>query len=258
MSNISSLFHALIPDYPAWLVAYIWVAFFGAGLIKGFLGMGFPAVLIIMLTLFLPPLEAIPLIIIPMLIINIVQFGRAHQPMAIAKRYGVFAVFMLVTIVVVASFIKDLPEAMLLASIGMAMIIFALNTLFGVPVRIGPHPGWQMAAGVSAGILGGLSAVWSPPVVMYLVGRGVEKEEFIGGVGYIFLIGCIGLLLALGTIELLSVDIALQSLVGLGIALASFRIGEYCRRFIDTDTFRKFLMAAFLIMGSRLVVVSLI
>lgn len=247
----------LVPDYPLWMIFYICMAFFLAGLIKGFLGMGMPAVLMILLTLYLPPLEAIPLIVLPMLIVNIFQFWRAPEPVVISRRYSVFAVMTVLTIMVVTSSIETYPEAVLLASIGIAMVLFALNTLFGFPLRIGPHPGWQVAGGICSGILGGLSAVWSPPVVMYLIGRNVEKEEFIGAVGYLFMVGSFGLLITLGTINLLSIDIALQSMIGLAISLASFRIGEYIRQFLDTELFRKAVMVAFLIMGSRLVVVSL-
>lgn len=247
----------LVPDYPLWLIGYICMAFFLAGLIKGFLGMGMPAVLMILLTLFLPPLEAIPLIVMPMLIVNVFQFWRAPDPVAISRRYGIFAVATVATIMLVTASIETYPEALLLASIGAAMVIFALNTIFGFPLQIGPHPLWQVAGGICSGVLGGLSAIWSPPVVMYLIGRNVEKEEFIGAVGYLFMVGSLGLALTLGTIQLLSVDIALQSIIGLVISLGSFRIGEHLRQFIDTEMFRKAVMIAFLIMGSRLVVVSL-
>ena len=99
---------------------------------------------------------------------------------------------------------------MLLASIGLAMVLFALNTFFGVPLRLGPSPLWQVAGGICSGILGGLSTVWSPPVVMYLIGRNVYKEEFIGAVGYLFMVGSLGLVLVLGTISLLTLDIAVN------------------------------------------------
>jgi len=257
MENLLSILLVAVPDYPLWLVGFICLSFFLAGLVKGFLGMGMPAVLVILLTLFLPPLEAIPLIVLPMLVVNIFQFGRSHEPVAIARRYSVFAVFTILTIFVITSRIETYPEEVLLTSIGLAMVLFALNTFFGVPLRLGPSPLWQVAGGICSGILGGLSTVWSPPVVMYLIGRNADKDEFIGAVGYLFMVGSLGLVLVLGTINLLTVDIAVQSMAGLAISLFSFRIGEYLRNFLDTETFRKAVMIAFLVMGSRLVVVSL-
>lgn len=247
----------LLPQYSGWLLFYIYFAFLLSGVVKGFLGMGMPAVLMITLTLFIPPIEAIPIIVLPMLFVNVFQFFRSQQPKVTAKRYGVFAVSTLVAIMVVSVNLTAYPEEMLLASIGVAMVLFALNTLFGFPVQLGPNPGWQVLGGVLAGIIGGLSAVWSPPVVMYLLSRNVSKEEFIGAVGFLFMTGSIGLMLALGSINLITVPVAAQSVIGLLVALAGFRVGEYFRGFIDTEMFRKAVLAAFLIMGSRLIFVSI-
>ena len=81
MESLFSFLLVAVPDYPLWLVGYICLSFFLAGLVKGFLGMGMPAVLIILLTLFLPPLEAIPLIVLPMLVVNIFSSGARTNPL---------------------------------------------------------------------------------------------------------------------------------------------------------------------------------
>lgn len=254
---MTELMALLLPDYSGWLLFYIYFVFLLAGVVKGFLGMGMPAVLIITLTLFIPPIEAISLIVLPMLLTNVFQFGRSRARMVTARRYGVFAISTLVAIMAVSVNIQHYPEDMLLASIGIAMVLFAVNTLFGFPIRLGPNPVWQVLGGVIAGIIGGLSAVWSPPVVMYLIGRNVGKDEFIGAVGFLFMVGSIGLIIALGSISLITLPVAGQSIIGLILALAGFRIGEVMRGFVDTDTFRKCVLAAFLIMGTRLVLISL-
>ena len=147
MENLLSILLVAVPDYPLWLVGFICLSFFLAGLVKGFLGMGMPAVLVILLTLFLPPLEAIPLIVLPMLVVNIFQFGRSHEPVAIARRYSVFAVFTILTIFVITSRIETYPEEVLLTSIGLAMVLFALNTFFGVPLRLGRARCGRLPAG---------------------------------------------------------------------------------------------------------------
>ena len=92
---------------------------------------------------------------------------------------------------------------------------------------------------------------------MYLMGRNIGKDEFVGAVGYIFMVGSIGLGIALGSIQLLTAELFLPSMVGLGVSLIGFRIGEDLRRKINTETFRKLILIAFLLMGSRLVLVSI-
>ena len=248
----------LLPQYQGWLLGYVFFAFLLSGVVKGFLGMGMPTVLMITLTLFIPPLEAITLILVPTLFANLFQLLRSREPMATAKRYAPFATCIMAAIAAVSVNIANYPEAVLLASIGLAMVLFSLNTLFGFPVRLGPNPGWQVLGGLTAGVIGGLSAIWAPPVVMYLMGRNVGKEEFIGAVAYLFLVGNIALILVLGGVSVLTPQVAVQSLAGLAVAMVGFRAGEYARGFIDTGFFRKCVLVAFLAMGSRLLVVSLL
>ena len=248
----------LLPEYSGWLVGYIYFSFLLAGVVKGFLGMGVPTVLMITLTLFIPPVEAIALIVIPALFANLFQFLRSSGRYATVRRYAPFAITAFAVIVAVSVNILRYPEAFLLASIGFVMMLFSLNTLFGIPLRLGPHPGWQVLGGAAAGILGGLSTIWSPPVVMYLVGRDVGKEEFIGAVGYLFLVSSIGLMLGLGSISVVTPSVATQSVLPLAAVLAGFRVGEYLRGFIDTEFFRKCILGAFLVMGARLVLVGLL
>ena len=81
---MTELMALLLPDYSGWLLFYIYFVFLLAGVVKGFLGMGMPAVLIITLTLFIPPIEAISLIVLPMLFTNVFQFGRSRARMVTA------------------------------------------------------------------------------------------------------------------------------------------------------------------------------
>ena len=254
MTNLSQF---LTLYYPPDTFALIALAFLFAGVIKGVLGMGMPAILMVIFTLMMPPLEAIPLILIPMLLINVFQFWRGPEPSVTARKFGVLAFFTFVTIILVAFNLRRFPEEFLLASIGFAMVLFALPSLLGWRFTIGPSPLWQALAGCVAGIIGGLSSVWSPPVVMYLMGRNISKDEFVGSVGYIFMVGSIGLGIALGSIQLLTAELFLPSMIGLGLSLMGFQIGEALRRRIETETFRKLILVAFLLMGARLVLISI-
>ena len=83
--------------------------------------------------------------------------------------------------------------------------------------------------GGASGVIGGLSSVWSPPVVMYLMGRNVGKDEFIGAIGFIFMIGSVTLAVALGSIAVLTADVILPSIIGLGLTMLGFRTGEMIR-----------------------------
>ena len=137
------------------------------------------------------------------------------------------------------------------------MISFSLSQMFGAKILFGTGLIWHVGVGLFAGILGGLSSIWSPPVAMYLLAHNVSKAEFIGATGFLFLAGSIPLAIGLGFAGVLTVETALHSLLGLGAVLTGFRVGEWLRSHVQQDSFRKIVLWAFLFMGTRLILASL-
>ena len=100
---------ALLPSLDPLLVAIICAIFLFAGVVKGFLGIGLPAAAMGLLTLVIPPTEAISLLWLPILFTNIVQFGRAPERRSIATSYIWFAVPLAASIFLTSLFINDYP-----------------------------------------------------------------------------------------------------------------------------------------------------
>jgi len=253
MLDIPSLTNAL--DLQT--LVFFAVIFLVAGSIKGFLGIGLPASAMGFLTLYLPPAEAIPLLWLPILVTNALQFAHAPHKREIAIQYVWFAAAIIVSIFITALFIADYPTALLTVAIGFAMVIFALNSLFGMTLPMGTGNGWQIVMGILAGILGGLSSIWSPVVVMYMVATNVAKEKFIGAIGFIFLMGAIALGAGQIVAGLITLNVLVQSSIALIVVLIGFRIGEALRSRITDTHFRTIVLVAFLIMGIRLIIVGL-
>ena len=249
---------ALLPSLDPILVSVICGIFLFAGVVKGFLGIGLPAAAMGLLTLIIPPTEAISLLWLPILFTNIFQFGRALDRRSIATSYVWFAVPLAASIFITSLFINDYPTALLTIAIGAAMVIFSLNLLFGMTVPIGPGPVWQGAFGVVAGVLGGLSSIWSPPVAMYLIARDTPKEQFIGAAGFLFLAGCFPLGIGLVMSGLITWTVIVKSTLGLIATLVGFRIGEILRERVSQQRFRQVVLIAFLLMGLRLIAVGVL
>ena len=72
--------------------------------------MGMPAILTVTLTLFIPPIEAIPIIVLPMLFVNVFQFMRGPSPKITAKKYSVFAISLMAVMMVTAVNIRSFPK----------------------------------------------------------------------------------------------------------------------------------------------------
>lgn len=238
------------------IVAMIIAIFLFSGLVKGFLGIGLPTAAMGFLTLFMGPTEAISLLILPIIFTNVAQFARSPNRAQTAHRYKYFGLAIMVSIFVTSLFITSYPTALLTVAIGLAMIVFSTNLLFGFTIPVGPGLRWQIGVGVLSGILGGLSSIWSPPVAMYLMVRNTPKEEFIGATGFLFLCGCFPLAAGLFLSGVITAESMLKSMVALGFALAGFRLGEILRSRISQKNFRTIILVAFLIMGIRLVAVG--
>ena len=249
---------ALLPSLDPLLIASICGIFIFAGIVKGFLGIGLPAAAMGLLTLIFPPTEAISLLWLPILFSNMFQFGRARNKREIAFTYKWFAAAIFISIFLTSLFINDYPTALLTVAIGVAMVVFSMNLLFGLSLPVGPGRGWQVGVGIVSGVLGGLSSIWSPPVAMYLMARNTPKDMFIGATGFLFLAGCLPLGVGLVIAGLITGPVIVKSLLGLLMTLIGFRIGEILRERISQDRFRQVVLVAFLIMGGRLITTGLL
>ena len=248
---------ALVQNFDALQTAQFVVIFLFAAVVKGFLGIGLPAASMAFLTLIIPPTEAIPLLWLSILATNSLQFARASNKLAIAREYWLFAAAIMVSIFVASMFIADYPTALLTGAIGAAMVIFSLNLLLGIKLKFGPGRRWHLGFGILAGVLGGISSIWSPIVAMYLVARDVSKEKFIGVTGFLFLAGVLPLGAGQVVAGILTVPILIKSALALCVVLVGFRIGEVLRDRVSQELFRKAVLIAFLLMGCRLIVNSL-
>ena len=78
---------ALLPSQDPVLLGLIMVFLLISGIIKGFLGIGLPAAGMALLTLIMPPTEAIALLWVPIIVSNAWQFARApaRRPLYVAS-----------------------------------------------------------------------------------------------------------------------------------------------------------------------------
>ena len=243
----------LIQNFEALQTAKIVVIFLIAAIVKGFLGIGLPAAAMAFLTLIMPPTEAIPLLWLSILATNSLQFARASDRLAIAREYWLFAAAIMISIFIASMFIAEYPTGLLTGAIGVAMVLFSLNLLLGIKLKIGPGRSWHLGFGILAGVLGGISSIWSPIVAMYLVARDASKEKFIGTTGFLFLAGALPLGAGQLVAGILTLPVFIKSVLALCVVLVGFRMGEKLRDKVSQELFRKAVLIAFFLMGCRLI-----
>jgi uncharacterized protein len=108
-------------------------------------------------------------------------------------------------------------------------------------------------AGLTGGISGGLTSIWGPPMLMFLVARRLEKDAFIGAVGMIYFCGSLFLTFSFAKVEILAEDNVAMSALAVLPVLAGMQVGMWLRDRINQETFRRAVLFTLLLVGLNLI-----
>jgi uncharacterized protein len=228
-----------------------------AGFVKGAVGFAMPMIMMSAYSSFLAPELALAGLILPTLFTNLSQAFR--QGVAAAKGTAVgywrFLAATVVFIAVSAPFADDIPRTMFLLLLGVPITVFAALQLagFSLAIRLQDRTRAEWGLGVIGGLYGGVSGIWGPPLLVYLLSIGAEKAEMIRAQGVVFLIGAVALLLAHlatgianGPSMAFSAALAVPALIGL-------QLGYALQDRLDQQRFRRWTQALLVVTGLNLV-----
>ena len=225
-----------------------------AGGIKGLFGVGYPTAAITLCSLFVDPKLAVVLMSIPILVLNLVQVLFGGSPLHTLRTYWPILALAMPIGGVVGYYSAGVSREALVGILGVMVVSFALLNLSQFVPRIPDRydrPA-QVVTGTLSGVVAGLTLLWAPPLMAYLLSRDSNRKEWIG---------VIGLLLGIGTIPVVLGFAANGSLSGPTLTLSAlitipallFQIGgELIGRRIQPDRFRRYLLWMFFVLGLSL------
>jgi len=185
----------LISDFgllPLFLAALVMLF---AGLVKGTLGFGMPMIAISGLGSIYAAEIAIAALIIPTLVANLWQSLRNGPVEALLslRKYWLLNAVLLVTIWLSAQLVTRIPGHMLFLVLGGGVTAFGVIQIVGWRPRLNPRHQLRMqgVVGLVSGFFGGLSGVWGPPILMFLLALNTPKIEMVRVQGLSFLTGSI-------------------------------------------------------------------
>lgn len=237
-------------------VAAIAVTLF-AGVVKGVVGFAMPMIMISALGSFLSAEIALALLIVPTLIANLQQSFRqgARAAIAVLRDYWLMITIIVIMIALSAQVMTSIPQSVLFALLGVPITIFAVLQLMGRQLvfnMVHRRP-WEVGLGIVAGFYGGISGVWGPPLIAFLLSAGVEKTENVRVQGVVYLIGGGTLLLAhlqSGVLNAqtlpLSIFMVIPAMLGMW---AGFRLQDR----LDQITFRRWTLIVLALAGMNLI-----
>jgi len=236
--------------YSFLMIASIMLALVLSGSVKGVFGIGFPVVAMAILPLFITPISAITVIALPIVVTNIQQLFSEKEWRHIIIKYRYMALFMLLASFLSSQILTQISVDLITAIIGFALALFAIYSLFNFTLPITTHSSWQIIAGASSGLLSGMTGIQSTAII-YFASLDISRDEFVGAVGYIFLVGGLGLSIGLINSNFLNSSTVMLSLFGVLFSVVGFKLGSLLRPYIHSELFKKLLFLLMLIIGMK-------
>lgn len=180
------------------VIAWCAVVLLLAGGVKGTLGIGMPLVAVPLMSLLIPVPVAVALLPMPILFANLWQaFAGGHFAPSV-RRFWPVIICMIVGVVLGARLLVSMDRTLLYLVVGIGVIVFALSGRFvpGIHLPARAERPVGALAGFLAGTVGGVSTMYGPMLIPYLIALRLPKDEFVGAIGTLYLIGIVPLLIA--------------------------------------------------------------
>lgn len=228
-----------------------------AGFVKGAVGFAMPLIMVSAFSAFLPADVALAGLILPTLFTNLSQAFRQGWAPAVqtARDYRRFLIGTVVFILLSAQLFWLIPRMGYLLMLGVPVTAFAGAQLLGLPLalKLEHRARAEWILGVIGGLYGGISGIWGPPLLVYLLSTNVPKVQAVRAQGVVFLIGAIALLAAhLGTGLMQGPRLWFSALL-VPAAMAGMWAGYRVQDRLDQARFRRWTQALLVLSGLNLI-----
>lgn len=230
-----------------------------AGFIKGATGFALPVLVVSAYASLMTPAEAVALLILPAFFANIWQMLRqgAAAAWATARRFWKITAIMAVLIGLGAQFVPHLRAQTLMLVVGAVIALTGAVQLAGWRPRPPRTPRgaaqWEVGAALAGGISGGLTGVWGPPVIFFLMAIGTDKTTQVRAQGVVFFVGSVVLLGAHTVSGVLNATTLPLSVLMVPPVLAGMALGVRVQDRLDPKVFTRITLILVLLAGLNLV-----
>jgi uncharacterized protein len=236
-------------------LSVIAVAFLLGGFSKGGVGFGLPLIAMpIMANVVSIPL-AIGLMSIPILVSNIWQAFSSGHHVAMFRRFWTLILALIIATALGAQVLTRVDQAPISIFVGVLVALFVLSQAFSLRISVTEKTESRLkpVIGVLSGFLGGVSGIFGPPLLSFLVALKMPKEEFMCAVGLIYLMGIFplfGTLISNGVISAADGWVSLAACIPLSIG--GF-LGAWMRNRVSQTVFQRVVLVMLFIVALNLI-----
>lgn len=232
-----------------------------AGFVKGAVGFAMPMILVSAFAVFLPQPLALAGLILPTLVTNLSQaFRQGVEPaLQTTRTYRRFLIATVICIAISAPFAEAIPRMVYLLMLGLPISIFAALQLMGrsLAIHLDHRDRAEWGLGVIGGLYGGVSGIWGPPLLVFLLSTGADKMSMIRAQGVVFLIGAAALMVSHLATGLLNAQTLGFSAALCFPALAGLYMGYWVQDRLDQARFRRWTQGLLVVTGLNMVRLAL-
>jgi uncharacterized membrane protein YfcA len=227
-----------------------------AGFVKGAVGFAMPMIMISAFSSFMPPELALAGLILPTVVTNISQALRQGTAAAVqtVRTYHRILIATVIFIVISSRFVHVIPQNLFLLLLGVPITAFAMLQLAGrnLALRLEHRARAEWVLGAIGGLSGGISGVWGPPLLVYLLSINASKLETVRVQGVVFLIGAVVLFFAHLHSGVLTVQtVTFSALLAIPAQIGQFA-GTRIQDRLDQRLFRRWTLVLLVLTGLNL------
>jgi len=236
------------------VVIVIILAVMAGGLVKGTIGFGMPMVALPLIAFAVPITTAMILLCAPIFLTNFFFFFFKQG--ISSYRFLPMFLFLVVGLIIGARLILEIDINTITQIIAILIIFAAIINCFGFKINNNINKKQERIItsfiGFGSGILGGLSTVYGPPMLAYLVAVDLPKEKFVRTVSTMYFIGSFPLYGSLIYYGFATKQDLIMSLLLIIPALIAQQIGTRIRDKINQKQFRNCILVTLVILGIML------
>ncbi len=239
-----------------WVLALALAITAFAGFVKGAVGFAMPMIMVSAFGSFLPAEVGLALLILPTVATNVAQAFRQGWRAAWASvvKYRLHIGMVVLFIPISAQLVRFIPQGWMYGLLGVPITAFAVLQLAGrsLAIAIRHRARAESGLGVIGGLYGGISGIWGPPLIVYLLSTGAGKQETVRVQGVVFMIGAVVLLGSHLTSGVLNAQTLPLSAMMVVPAMAGMWLGFGLHDRLDAVRFRRWTLILLALTGLNL------
>jgi hypothetical protein len=231
---------SLIENFSLFQIIIILVTYLFASSVKGVTGLGFSTVCLPFLALTVGLKAALPLLIIPSLLSNMIIMQQVDNFKTTLYRFWPMLLATSLGVIFGLTLLSAIDGKLAGAALGLILILWCMFSYITPDLKV-PEPKerqFGVLSGLTTGFINGLTGSQVMPCVPYLMALKLDKNVFIQATNTSFTISSLVMAIGLIRLELFTVNVLKLSMVGLIFVFLGLKLGAKIRSQLSPGSFR--------------------